>query len=781
MDKKRAQITIFIILGLVLLAVVSFAIYLRINVVEDRVGDLEQQVELSTQRTTLNLIVDGCLRTKAVQAIELYGVDESAEQLITNFIEYEILTCIDVSTFTNEGIRVYNEEGSVTTEVSDDAVVIELHLPLTLVKENSQVTLDDFAFTLQKVRHVTLPTDDNGRMQETYSFTTPNNRVEITIPENTIVKKDNTAVDSGELISLRLVDRNFMDMENTLSIGEIMYLMESGISFSPAATMTVYYDEDKLPPWEKEEELTLSIYNQNRGIWEVLPSIVEVDKNRIVAKIDHFSLFSITSSLCKHGVQNEQVIASGLIFKERCSPCESAALMTKGKYKDGLAFGEDAVYTASELGVEHEECDGACCYENDWDDDEPGKDETTSASSESECDDDGGNWNALTSTCTVHIDPTPRTLGYDLPEYVGGTAEWQFYVEKDGDSCESDESVEAPVTFEVFLSGEDTVDASLNGVPVMEGGDDLKNTAADIIGGWNTLSLVVKNTDSDGCAKAEVQVTVTGAGFLPKCGVGEITGTCVCGKQNIKHDSDKPLFCCESGVTVEDPTQCNPVNAVEFACPNGFLGSINHGCFCGGEAAWQYNHYGGQVHYCCGSSGLSAEACNFCGSGVISSGDEGCLCRGGVQASTGDVCCAVDSKTSFPLAPKDCPGYDSCGSSTPPLVSAVIRDITGSAIKASELCATTVSFSGGLKFLANLFCPTAQFSDDGKKTPIPYTENIACRSVVLFALPDNMDGFNNCAKIVGWDFDGDGIKEFNARECLKALIDEKEAAAKVSA
>ena len=232
---------------------------------------------------------------------------------------------------------------------------------------------------------------------------------------------------------------------------------------------------------------------------------------------------------------------------------------------------------------------------------------------------------------------------------------------------------------------------------------------------------------------------------------------------------------------MEDPTQCNPVNAVEFACPNGFLGSINHGCFCGGEAAWQYNHYGGQVHYCCGSSGLSAEACNFCGSGVISSGDEGCLCRGGVQASTGDVCCAVDSKTSFPLAPKDCPGYDSCGSSTPPLVSAVIRDITGSAIKASELCATTVSFSGGLKFLANLFCPTAQFSDDGKKTPIPYTENIACRSVVLFALPDNMDGFNNCAKIVGWDFDGDGIKEFNARECLKALIDEKEAAAKVSA
>src|SRR3990167_1569502 len=116
MNRKLGQVTIFIAVGLVILMVVSLALYLRMQLVETRVGSLEQQVELSSQRTSLKLMVDSCLRDKAVKGIELYGMDEDAEGLITSFIEYEMLPCIDVSPFTAEGIRVYNEEGAVTTD-----------------------------------------------------------------------------------------------------------------------------------------------------------------------------------------------------------------------------------------------------------------------------------------------------------------------------------------------------------------------------------------------------------------------------------------------------------------------------------------------------------------------------------------------------------------------------------------------------------------------------------------------------------------------------------------
>lgn len=766
--------TVFIVLGLVLLAVVIMAISLRMSLVEDRVGDLEEQVELSTQRTALNLMVDGCLRTKAVQAIELYGVDESAEQLITNFIEYEIIPCIDVSPFTNEGIRVYNDEGYVTTEISDNAVAVEMHLPLTLLKEDSRATLDDFAFTLQKVRHVSLPTDSDGRMQETYSFTTPNNRAEITIPENTVVKRDNAAVDSEDMIALRLVDRNYNNMQNSISIGEIMYLMESGITFSPAATMTIYYNEDELPPWEKEEELTLSIYNEDRGIWEVLPSTVEADKDRIIAEIDHFSLFSVTSSICSDIEGNRQVIASGLIFKERCGPCDNPAWKTKGDGEGKKIYStsdEIEKYDYSELNLGEPKGE---CIEKSWE-----KETTTlkSVSTEAGCIDENGNWDADANEgageCTKETD-APEQWGYEDVEHVGGTATFTFEVESGGNTCENENTVDVNISF--ISSDNDpetgeggTANHLLNGADVNEG---------NFIGGTNTITFDVVNANEDACADAEVEITVYGAGFLPACGVGEITGNCHCGKQNVIK-GDKTLFCCESEVVVEgDPGKCDPVNAAAFACPNGFLSMADNGCYCNGQADWHYDHYGGHVHYCCGSKGLSAAACdNFCETGEIA-GPDGCICRGGHEATAGQVCCVIDSEIIYPLHPDDCPDdrvVGACPSTDDiPVVSAAIMDITGRTIQASELCAVTVGDAGGFtEWLGKTFCPKASFDDDGK--PIPYTQHIICDWVVLNTLspiPGFEVKFINCAKEYGYDFDGDGVREFNAKECFKALLAE---------
>lgn len=681
MDRKRAQMTVFIVLGLVLLAVVSLAIYIRVNVVEDRVGNLEEQVELSTQRTALSLMVDSCLRSKAVKAIELYGVDESAEQLITNFIEYEMLPCIDVSPFTNEGIRVYNDDGYVTTEISDNAVAVQMHLPLTLVKEDSRATIDDFSFTLQKIRYVSLPTDADGRMQETYSFTTPNNRAEITIPENTVVKKDNAGVSPEDMISLRLVDRNYNNMQNAISIGEVMYLMEKGITFSPAATLTIYYDEDELPPWENENQLTLSVYDEDTGIWRVLPSVVEADKDRIIAEIDHFSLFTITSSICSDNAGNDQVIASGLLFKERCRACAGAKLNDRGE----LYFESQDVqfYDYPLLGIEHAGCpeDKDCCYQNDWDHDDPDgngrKNEDTDVGvSESECD---GDWSpADFGTCETWDPATPDTYGYDQPEHVGGKAVYTFYtVEESGNVCSNENTKQVEVNL-VTLPGDQATNAKLNGRLL---------AAGEVRHGRNVIEFDVENTNADGCAEAQVVMTVRGAGFLRNCGVGEITENCVCGQQNVKHDSSKTLFCCESGVVVDAPEKCQPAYN---QCPANsvFLSAADNGCFCN-SANQQYNHYAPNAkHYCCGMGGLSDEPCNACSrNGERLTQD--CLC-GVVEAKAGERCCY--KSTHIELGDIYMPQEEECEQTqcllegTPQTVSAVIADITGRTIQASQMC-----------------------------------------------------------------------------------------------
>ncbi len=759
MNRKLGQVTIFIAVGLVILMVASLALYLRMQLVETRVGTLEQQVELSSQRTSLKLMVDSCLRDKAVKGVELYGMGEDAERLITSFIEYEMLPCIDVSPFTEEGIRVYNEEGSVTTDISENAVSVRMHLPLHLVAEDSEATVEDFAFTLQKIRYVNLPTDQEGMMLEPMTVTTPNNRAELTIPAGVVVKKDGAGVSPEDLVSLRLVDRNYNNMQNAISIGEILYLMEKGVTFSPAATLTLYYDEDELPPWEDEEELTLSVYNDDTGVWQVLPAVVDTEKNRITAKVEHFSLFTITSSVCSDNERNYQTFSSGLVFKERCRPCDSPTEQ-KGNTlyfttKDVKRY-DAPTYPA--FGTPN----GLGCQEKEW----GVKEEEERRTTEAICDNSyGGDYDPETGICTYEKDVT--TYGYESAADVGGSAVFTFEVAGGGNACKNEQTV--PVTVNISTGSDTHANELLNDQSLSAG-----NFQADT----NEITFDVVNTN-DACAQAEVTITVNGAGFLPECGVGEISRSCVCGQQNVKYDRASPLYCCRSGVTVDNPAKCT--NASLFTCPNGFLGSADHGCFCNGQPNQQYNHYGGQNHYCCGTRGLTNEPCESCAPGVVSEQDEGCLCRGGEEAREGEVCCVIDSNVAVPLGQDVCPAgrWDGAGcggteSSGVSLAGAAIADITGRAIEASNLCAPLNvgdAPSGFWGFVGNLVCPGAQYDENG--VPLKYNHDLLCDTVVSFAMADRVGDFNNCVNN-GWDVEGDGVVEYDAKACFNYYFEQSQ-------
>src|SRR3989338_6871629 len=162
---QKAQLTVFIVLGLVILSVFALAMYVRVQTVETRVGSLEQQVDLQGERTALKLMVDDCLKQKTVRAIELYGInpDEETEGLITTFIEYDLSSCVDGGAFTAKGLGYEQGNPEVSASISDGAVDIRMTLPLTLTRGGSRATIQDFAYSLQKLRYVNLPTDSAGR------------------------------------------------------------------------------------------------------------------------------------------------------------------------------------------------------------------------------------------------------------------------------------------------------------------------------------------------------------------------------------------------------------------------------------------------------------------------------------------------------------------------------------------------------------------------------------------------------------------------------------------
>ena len=687
LSERRAQLTTFIIVGLVMVAVFALAIYVRVQTVETRVGSLQQQVDLQAERTTLKLMVDDCLRQKSIKAIELYGLnpDDETQHLITSFVEYEVVPCLDVQQFVNAGFGIQQGAGYAATTISEGAVEVKLHLPLTLRKGLASTVVEDFSFTLQKVRYINLPTDDSGVLQQAFTVTTPNGRAELTIPQGVAVRRSGAPVRPDDVLALRLVDRNYNGMQNAVSIGEVLYLMQSGVAFQPAATLTLFYEDDEIPPWENEEQLTLSVYNDERGIWETLPSIVDAERNKITAQVTHFSLFSVTSSLCRFDVETEQVIASGLVYKERCRPC-SAPTQAKGA---GLYFTGTGPrdYPTPVLGTPN-----GPCVQRDWDGDDPdgdGKKERTRKMDELDCViGEEGDYNYATGECTYEVDATPETYGYDDARYVGGTATWTFQVAKDGNACEASESVSGPVDFTVIASPGDTVSATLNGVSVLQAGGPVASKA-QLRQGTNTMTFAVENANGDACAEAQTEITVHGAGFLPSCSTGgQLSGNCQCDQQNVNIQGKK-LFCCPNGVIVENssakcqPGYVDPLTNATNICGSEFLSAADHGCYCG-SAGQQYNHYGAAKHYCCGLDGLSKTPCEQCRKDGGNASD-GCLC-GGFQAKAGQVCCHAGGSTYLPLDKEDCPAENqSCPSGSSGLVSAVIG-VTGGVIEASEVC-----------------------------------------------------------------------------------------------
>ena len=598
---QKAQLTVFIVLGLVILSVFALAMYVRVQTVETRVGSLEQQVDLQGERTALKLMVDDCLKQKTVRAIELYGInpDEETEGLITAFVEYEIGPCLDLEQFRKAGFEIDQDAGYAATEISEGALSVELHLPLTLASAESRVSVEDFSFTLQKTRYISLPTDDQGVMLQPFTVTTPNGRAELSIPQGVRVWRSGSPVRQDEVLELRLVDRNHEGLLNALSIGETLYLMEGGIEFDPGAVLTMYYRDGEIPLWESQQDLTLSVYNERTGLWETLPTAVDRRRNRISALVTHFSMFSVTSSFCSHKSSNDQVLSSGAVFKERCRSCTAATT----KEGSSLYFTGTGVqyYSYPALGTPN----GPCILQ-DWDGDDPdgdGQVEHTEKMEELDCViGHEGDYNYPARECTWEEDATPETYGYTDAQHVGGRGTYSFYVQEKGNACRTSE---VPVDIVISsLSAGDIATGSLRG--------------GEIHAGTNYIDVQVDNTNGDACASAEVTVTVRGAGFVPSCARGakggpgaRITQNCQCGTANVDIRGGKELYCCNSGIVVDNALKC--VQSASSSCRLGYLSTSDNGCWCGSNQ-FSFNA-AGNAFFCCPGKGLvaSGEQCNVSG------------------------------------------------------------------------------------------------------------------------------------------------------------------------
>ena len=131
----------------------------------------------------------------------------------------------------------------------------------------------------------------DGEFTEDVTVKSDDRDVELTIDEGTIGLTE----DGKRLLKIEV--KKMSDPpdppEESHRIGLAYDLGPDGATFDPPAELTFTYDPDDIPAEVDEENLVLSMWDEEAGEWVDLECTVDPATNTITAKVSHFSAFSV--------------------------------------------------------------------------------------------------------------------------------------------------------------------------------------------------------------------------------------------------------------------------------------------------------------------------------------------------------------------------------------------------------------------------------------------------------------------------------------------------------
>jgi len=277
MNFKKSQITIFVLLGIVLILAFGFLMF---------VGNPKTENEIIEDTTSpIELYTNLCIEKTLEKGLFLKGVSDTNE--LSNYLKNNIGTCI--SNFDKfPGTEVIEGEFNSDILLSADNKILNLKVnyPLTIKKQESTHHLSDFYTTYGLSLSENL-FSINGITQRESTLRSHNGFAVLRIPANTAASLSGNPLTS---VSLTIGDNTRLGV-NTL--GEISYVLgPPGAEFDPPIEFTIEYDESTLSPSIDEEDLAISYYDGTN--WVEWPSVVDTSFNKVTAYLSHFTPHAIS-------------------------------------------------------------------------------------------------------------------------------------------------------------------------------------------------------------------------------------------------------------------------------------------------------------------------------------------------------------------------------------------------------------------------------------------------------------------------------------------------------
>jgi hypothetical protein len=437
---KKSQISMFLIVGVILLIIIATFSYLLIS---KNKYDLEQSSQdsflLEPEQNKLDALIKHCVKQTVVQAELSFGIHKThSGPLIAKHVEKNLNVCLnDFETFVEQGYIVKTYPASVKIDITNEAIVADVSYPIELSKGKLNIKFDKQTYRFSRIVMEKINPDGVTRV------VSADGSMILEMEQDTDVTLDGRKIDE---IGIKLLDRGFNGNTNSVLAGQLAFSgIPHGAKFSKPVKITHFYKQDSIDKTISEESLRLGYYDDNMKIWVSLPAIVDTEKNKIEIETTHFSPYGVLLRCGTEG-SNKIEIETPILAKERCGPCNDEYWLHYIK-NDDKNTDEDFITEISEIDVDNSEITGYKLY-------------TTSELLESreinivtynEDEDPKDN----VKECTTFDYEDTEYYGYQEIESLTSKTEFEIIFDNKGNSCIASENL---VNIEVIDTDDDDND-----------------------------------------------------------------------------------------------------------------------------------------------------------------------------------------------------------------------------------------------------------------------------------------------------------------------------------
>ncbi|MEM3374288.1 MAG: hypothetical protein QXE31_03635 [Candidatus Woesearchaeota archaeon] len=296
---KKTQITIFFIVGIIVLLFLILMLYKNTNLGFSKSNYFEFSYE-----SNIKEMIKLCIADAAKTEIEKTGIDENNIELFKNQVKQKTKLCTEqlFSEVEKKNYQVQEGDLQINVQLNEETITLDVNYFVELKKENQKIEFREFIVNIDKTNFVRIP---NGITDRDIVIKSIDGKVDLLFSKGTkILDKNGNPVDK---ISIKIHDTNFNGFENKVVHSNIVYEgLPDGVVFSKPVIFSYDVDETTLPL--PINNYRIATWDSEKNLWRGLKT--EYKNGRLIANIDGFSYKSPLTDC-----NTLKIIKSDLLFK----------------------------------------------------------------------------------------------------------------------------------------------------------------------------------------------------------------------------------------------------------------------------------------------------------------------------------------------------------------------------------------------------------------------------------------------------------------------------------